>query len=298
MAVVKATLASPAAFAVNNRAGGGTHFGCGETVNLGVQVRPAAATVATFGGVRWQFKSVPAGCALGAVVAAAGTAVLTIGDTPGDIELEAWGVAPAYNKPLTTKKLKAIAPNDVRFTMVPGCTIAHTVNQAEAGFIATVEILPMGVNFSNLQVIEWEFKGVGSGGFAHDNGVTHPYWGSPGPPAWIPIIYAAATGKNMMNGHDQIQSGTARPRVDAMGVPVLDAHGRSTYEAATFEWHIPWHYKLLGAVGNGKLFTYAVHKETLTEMGRVSIQKHNSTTRGASYGDPTIGYSLAGLGYP
>lgn len=236
---------------------------------------------------------------MAAVVAAAGTATLTIGDMPGTIELEAWGVAPAHNKPLTKITLKAIAPNDVRFTMVPGCTIAHTVNQAEAGFIATVEILPMGVNFSNIQVIEWEFKGVGTGGFAHDNGTTHPYWGSPGPPAWIPVIYNAA-GKNMMNGHDQINSGTARPRVDPMGAPIFDDHGRSTYEAATFEWHIPWHYKLLGAVGNGKLFVYAVHKETLTAMGRVTMQKHNSTPRGANYADPTIGYSLpgVGIGYP
>lgn len=299
MATVEATLASPGpiaagaaggphpGYAVNNRAGAGTHFGCGEVVNLGVLVKPAAANVATFGGIQWKFKSTPAGTTLGAVVAAAGTARLTIGVIPGTIELEAWGVAPAHNKPLHKITLKALAPNDLRFTQVNASTVRHALNTADAGFIADVEIMPSGVNFCNLEVREDEFKSVASGGFAHYHNRTHPAW-----VAWAPVVYVAATGKNkMQDPGDAIYSGAAVARTEPDGTPRLDGQGRPVFEAGTFEWNIPWKYRLRGGVGAGTQFAYAVHKQTLTEAGRVTIQKHNSTVYGANYGDPTQTYN-------
>ncbi|SEF24325.1 hypothetical protein ABL840_13095 [Variovorax sp. NFACC27] len=285
MAIVK-TVLTPAVAVVNRTAG---HYGIGEVIGLSVQVKPATSNIATFGGITWRRAGGVAGT-LTLVNPAAGTATLTLGSTGGTMTLEAWSVNPLAKQ--ATVNITVVAPNDVLFKRVAGGTIEHTQYQASAGFIGEADILPSGVSFANVEVREGSFHGVGSGAFANLNGINHP----PGP--WAGIVCTAATGNNQWQVYDQVRSGWGAHRTTPQGAPILDLQGRLTYEAASFEWNIPWHYRIVGTVGNGVIFRYMLHKQTVNMAGRVTIKKHNSETCAANWGDPTSTFGLPGIGYP
>lgn len=286
MAVVKGVLAPVVVVATRQ----GPRYGVGEVIHLSVTVRPNTANVATFGGIRWKLKS-GVGCTVGAVVVAAGTATLTLGDTAGTAIVEAWGEGLAYRRVLATTTLTIVAPSDLKFTRVAAGTIRHTLNTASAGFIANVTILPSHVSFANVQTQEGEFKSKAAGAFAHFNNITHMA------SAWIGTACNVATGNND-GGPDEIYSQLGAPRLDPTGAPVVDAHGRPTFVAGSFEWEIPWHYRLVGDPGDGKQFVAVTHKQRVNEAGRVDIEKHDSGPFGASFSDPTATYGLPALGFP
>lgn len=254
--------------AVINRLGQGASFGLGEVINLSVQVRPNTANVGTFGGVRWAVKT--GSGTLTAITPAAGTAVLTIGGTPGTVELVAYAVND--HATLFTKKITAVAPTDVQFTKIGN--VAHTQGLAEAGFIAELALLPVGVSFQNLVVREGSFKSKGSGSFAHFEGLDHPAG------AWLAVACNPATGANSC-GHDRIHSGT----------------GNAPYTDSSFEWYIPWLYRV-GAGGTETNLGYFTHQQSINAAGRVEIQKHTSGKYGANLNDPTTTFGLPLIGYP
>lgn len=275
-----------AAVAVATRTAG--RYGIGEVVNLSVTVPPADGTVAGFGGITW--RRTGAAGVLSALVPAAGTATLTIGGAPGAMRLEAWSVGLPLRR-LASANINVVAPDGVTFRKVAAGTIRHTQGQADAGFIAEADILPSGVSFNNVQVGEGSFRAVASGAFRAFNGLDH----AAGP--WLGVACTPATGRNHWVANDDVYSGVGAPRVN-LGIPVLDAHGNPTFEAASFEWNIPWRYRLVGAAGAGTRFIYMVHKQTINQAGRVSIQKHNSAVYSANLNAPTATYGLAALGYP
>jgi hypothetical protein len=269
MPVVKPVLA-PVVAILSRTAAKGASFGIGEVINLSVTVMPNTANVATFGGVRWAIKN-GVGCTLGAVNTGLGTAQLTIGATPGTIELAAYGVN--NNATLLTKKITAVAPNDVVFTKIG--TVDSRQGVAEAGFIAQLSLLPSGVSFQNVEIREGKFKGKGVGSLADGEGDEHPDG------AWLGVVCNPVTGSNLVQGHDMIHSGA----------------GVYPFTDSKFEWYIPWLYHLIGGLTE-TTFVYCTHKETINAMGRVTIEKHNSGVYGASLNDPTNTYNLLPIGYP
>jgi hypothetical protein len=285
MAIVKPVL-TPAVAVVNRTAG---HYGVGEVIGLSVQVMPSTSNVATFGGIEWRRAGGVAGT-LSLLNPAAGTATLTLGGVGGAMRLEAWSVNPPAMK--ASVNITVVAPKDVLFKRVAGGTIEHTQYQACAGFIGEADILPSGVSFANIEVREGSFKGVGSGAFSALNGLNHP------PSPWAGITCTPATGNNRCQAYDQVRSGWGTPRMTPQGIPILDLQGRPTYEPASFEWNIPWHFRIVGTMGDGVIFRYMLHKQTVITTGRVTIQKHNSEICAANWADPTSTFGLPGIGYP
>lgn len=281
MANVKGVL-TPAVAIVNRMKG---RYGVGEVIQLSVAVTPPGALAAVLAdGVKWKRKSGVAG-RLSIVNPATGTATLTLGSTGGDMGLEVWSEAAPPSK-LASVNIKVMAPNGVVFRRVPGSTIAHDHNTAHAGFIAEADIQPIGVSFANVEVREGKFKAVASGAFAHENGVEHQF----GP--WLGIACVPLTGVNQWVANDRVESSHGVARTDATGALVLDGQGRPTFVPSSFEWNIPWHYRVVGELDNGEIFVYMVHKQTVEVTGRVTIQKHTSQSCAANYSDPTTGFGL------
>ncbi|MEO8022290.1 hypothetical protein [Polaromonas sp.] len=281
MANVKGVL-TPAVAIVHRGKG---RYGVGEVIQLSVTVTPLGALAAVLAdGVKWKLKSGVAG-RLSLVNTAAGTATLTLGSTGGDMGLEVWSEA-ALPAKLTTVNIKVVAPNGVIFRKVPGSTIAHVQYAAHAGFIAEADIEPIGVSFANVEVREGKFKAVAAGAFAHENGVEHPF----GP--WLGIACVPLTGVNHWLANDRVESSHGVARTDAMGAAVLDEQGRPMFGPSSFEWNIPWHYRVVGEIDNGTIFVYMVHKQTVEVTGRVTIKKHTSESCAANYSDPTTGFGL------
>lgn len=280
-AVVKAVLTPAVAVANRTKA----QYGIGEVIQLSITTTPTGGLAGVLAdGVKWKRTAGVAG-ALTAANTGLGTATLTLGGTPGEMTLEAWSEA-ALPKRLATAKFKVVAPTGVVFRRVPGSTIAHVQNAAHAGFIAEAEIQPIGVCFNNVEVREGKFKAVASGAFAHENGVEHQF----GP--WCPIVCAPLTCVNDWQATDRVESSHGVPKTDAAGAPVLDLHGRPTFEPSAFEWNIPWHYRVVGTAGNGTIFVYMLHKQSVEVTGRVTIKKHTSETCAKNYSDPTSGFGL------
>lgn len=281
MANVKGVLA-PAVNVAHRMEG---RYGVGEVIQLSVTVMPHGATAAVLvEGVKWKRTSGVNG-ALTNVNTALGTATLTLGSQAGDMGLEVWSEADLPRK-LASVNIKVLAPNGVVFRKVPGTTIAHVQGAAHAGFIAEAEIEPIGVSFQNVEVREGKFKAVASGAFAHENGMEHQF----GP--WLGIACNIATGVNRWLAYDQVESSHGVPRTDHLGALVLDLHGRPTFEPSSFQWNIPWHYRVVGEVDAGKIFVYMLHKQSVEVTGRVTIKKHTSESCSANLHDPTIGFSF------
>lgn len=240
MAIAKGTLATPGGPLNRTKA----TYGVGEVINLGVRISPGTATVADFGGVlNWAVQS-----GGGAVTGNTGLggAVYTAPDT------EQSAVKLVLKRPDTqaivfTTTIKIVRPTGVKFSRHDN-VLLHTQGFAGAGFRADIQLLPTGVSFNNVQVREGSFKAKGTGAYANEEGREH----ATGP--WMNVA-----NHNDVQGFDTVRSADT-------GAP---------YETGEFNWYIPWQYRV--GAGEAHLIDYVTHKQTVNQLGHVTILKGGIT---------------------
>lgn len=250
MALAKGTLTTPGGPVNRTKA----TYGVGEVINLGLTIHPPTATIADFGGaLNWAVESG------GGVVTGntgLGVAVYTAPDT------EQNAVKLVLKRPDTRAivfrtTIKIVRPEGVRFSRNDNI-ILHTQGMAGAGFRADIKLLPNGVSFNNIQVREGSFKAKGTGAYANEEGREHATG------VWV----------NVANFNDVQGVDTVRA-ADTAGPP---------FEAGEFSWYIPWQYRV--GAGNPHLIDYVTHKQTINQLGHVTILKGGITVS-ADVNDPT-----------
>jgi len=230
-------------------------YGVGEVITLGRTLHPGTATLADFGGaLTWRVTK--------------GRGVVTGNDNAGNATYTAPDIASEVTVSLlrndtqarvASASFKVIAPSGVSFIRHVG-PVLHTNGTASAGFRADNRLLPRGVSYQNIEIREGAFKGKGTGSYANEDGREHEVgaWG----------VGTVANG-NQIAGFDTVRS-------DDTLAPFVPG---------TFEWYIPWSYRVLPA-GTEHIFTYITHKEDINALGHVTITK-GGVTVSANVGDPT-----------
>ena len=248
-----------------------TRLGVGEEVDLGFTTIPAR-TAASFGGLTWVVKSGP-----GTFVnnpGNAGTGRLTMGETAGAVvlELRTVGAQPVLK---LTKTLWVVEPTSSVMTRQPGTGIEHEQGVASAGFWGWVWLRPTEVSFYRCEWREGsatpkatgsmeltipataptsDSKGQKAGTKAELKslkGARHPVMGD-----WNPVTRGHAVNGSRMDGHDNVNSVSLDP----------------PFAAGTFDWDIPWLFRVIGS-RNEKVYFTATHSEVVDAAGRMTISK-------------------------
>jgi hypothetical protein len=261
-----------------------TKFGVGERVDLGFTTLPAQ-TAASFGGLNWAVKSGPGTVANNP--GNLGTARLTMGDTSGAVvlELRTVGAQPIVK---LTKTLWVVEPTGAVMTREPNTGIYHQTGVASAGFYGWIWLRPVEVSFYRCEFREGSATPRATGSMALTiattaptadakgqkaavtselsslKGARHPVMGS-----WISITTGHSVNGSRMNGHDNVNSASFNP----------------PFAAGTFDWDIPWLFRVIGSQKE-KIFFTATHSEVVDNFGRMTISKAG-TTISCNAADPT-----------
>ena len=222
-------------------------FGVGERIELEVKEEPAVKPATP---VEWVVKSGAATVKNGQL---AGAAMVMCGNKPGAVVLELRNKKD--KKVVASQRLEVVAPTGAKF--------AHKVLnfRGGAGFEGQIFLEPADVSFKWVEMREgaapYEGTGcfkkaeVGAADVATDYAVIHPVMGS-----WVKCMGGGA--KNKMIGADTVKS----------AIPANYGDG------GTFQWKIPWFYRVDGVSGETRFLT-AVHQETVDRSGKMTISKLN-----------------------
>jgi len=261
-----------------------TKFGVGEEIDLGFTANPAR-TAASFGGLNWAVKSGPA--TLVNNPGNGGTARVTMGETAGAVvlELRTAGPAPAVQ---LTKTLWVVEPSGAVMTRAAGSGISHTNGYANAGFTGVISLRPIEVSFYRCQFREGSATPVATGSLgvtigAHAAtsestaqrattqselaalaGARHPVMGT-----WLNVSTGHSVNGSHVIGTDNVQSAPLAP----------------PFAAGTFNWPIPWLFRVTGS-RNEKVFFTATHSEVVNAAGHMTISKAGCSVS-CNAGDPS-----------
>jgi hypothetical protein len=160
-------------------------------------------------------------------------------------------------------------------TQEPGTGLLHTNGLANAGFTGRISFQPADVSFYRCQFREGSATPVATGSLAVTvaavaptsasggqraatrqeltslAGARHPVMGT-----WLNISTGDILNGCHMLGTDDVTSGTVSP----------------PFVAGTFNWPIPWLFRVIGSSTEKTFFT-ATHSETVDAAGRMTISK-------------------------
>lgn len=234
-------------------------FGVGEVVTLSCVI--TGGTIASFGGaISWRAVS---GSGVVTGNDNLGNATYTAGSIGGSAKLEI--IRNDTKAAIASVTMNIIAPTGIKFIRGPNMGVLHTNGVAGAGFEAIQHLLPAGVSYQNIEIREGSFKAKATGSYAAEDGRDHATgaWG----------VGTVANG-NVVAGFDTVRS----------------ADIAAPYVPGTFEWYIPWQYRVLPAIKANdppKTIEYITHKQEINALGHVTITKGGITVS-ANVGDPTV----------
>jgi len=234
-------------------------FGVGEIIDLSCIIR--GGNIADFGGlISWKVHS-----GGGAISGNdnAGNATYTAGDLGATVSLKV--IRNDTKKDIHSVTIHIVAPTSIKFIRGPNQGVLHTNGLAGAGFEAYQNLLPAGVSYENIEIREGSFKSKGTGSYKHEDARVHATgaWG-----------VGTVSNNNQIAGFDTVRAGDVNP----------------PYEKGTFEWYIPWQYRLIPAIkANAPVHTisYITHKQEINSLGNVTITKGGITVS-ANVNDPTV----------
>jgi hypothetical protein len=238
-------------------------YGVGEEVDLSFTSAPAVSAD-DLCGLEWQ-KSSGGGTLTSNTD---GTGELTVGDAPGNIQLELKiASGESAGTIVATKIITVVAPSNANMVQAPGTGIWHVHGVASVGFKGHIYLIPRDVSFQNIQFREGTCAGTATGYLSFKNGEVH-----------------APTADDISVGPGDSANGSRVLGVDT----VSTGQYPGPFADGTFSWPIPWQYK----VGTSALtdFTTANHEETVDATGKATIEKKGAGPFEKELDDPSSGF--------
>ncbi len=219
-----------------------TRYGVGEILDLST----TASSVPTGTGLEWV--QVNGNGSVSNTGAGAGTYTCHDRSEAVKLELRTTGGSGTATV-LDTKDFSVVEPSNALMKKAAGTNVWHVHNTASAGFKGEIYMRPTDVSFKYANMREGSAPGTGTGFYSHHNGRSHPVG------SWVTIGGGNSSDGSKINGVDTVQSGT----------------DKAPYSAGTFNWPIPWNFKV--GSGTEKNFTTANHYMEADATGTVSISK-------------------------
>jgi len=210
-----------------------------------------------------------------------------MGETAGAVVLELRTVALAPVV-LLTKTLWVVEPTGAVMTRVLGSGVSHTNGIANAGFTGLISLRPTDVSFYRCQFREGSATPVATGSLAVTIGAQAATSDSTGQKATTQSELASLVGARhpVMGTWVNISTGHSVDGSHVIGTDdVQSAPLAPPFAAGTFNWPIPWLFRVIGS-RNEKVFFTATHSEVVNAAGHMTISKAGcSVSRNAA--DPS-----------
>jgi hypothetical protein len=195
------------------------------------------------------------------------TVIFTAPDRAASVDIKAQGGGCS-----ASINFQVIEPNGVHMEQVPGSGTWHAHGIPSVGFHANIYITPDTVSFQYIEISEDDCVGIVTGYFVGTSldGIHHAGHGAG---TWVPVGPLVVGKGSQVAGQDTIQSGHAN-----FGTP---------YTAGTFDWPIPWEFRVGG--GAGKVFTTVHQRFTIDASGGMTASKGGASAS-ISLNDPSSTY--------
>ena len=144
---------------------------------------------------------------------------------------------------------EVVEPDGVVMEQEPGTGVWHIQGKGSAGFKGRPYFTPHDVSFKYIEIREDTCVGTGTGYFLGDTGQVHPSG------QWIGVIEGDPAKPSKGDGVDTIKTAANDP----------------PFSAGTFEWPIPWQFRVGG--GAAKSFATVTHQETIEATGKTTMAK-------------------------
>ena len=228
------------------------HYGVGEGVDLTYTTQPAGIPV----NLTWSIVN-GNGSIMGVIWQA--------GDYATTTTLRAWVQSGSSADEYRDVSRGVVAPSSITMRHTPGRGKFHVRDTASTGFKGDPYLLPKDVSFSAIEVKEFSAVGRGDGYFECGTPTPEKPYLQPCP------IHPEGAWQGVLSPNDPLVQPGMGSLVNGIDTIRTAINIRVPYSQGTFEWDIPWKYRLNG--GTERLIENVKSREVIEASGKITKSK-------------------------